>query len=555
MPRANSKFGIDEAILALSDGIKENAFAPNIKKYIPHEKQRVFHSSDHHGKLYIGGNRSGKTTGGVTEGIWRALGTHPYRLELNNLGPTRGRVVGVDFQKGVKAIILPQYKQWLYPSALINGSWTDSWDASTWTLTLSNGSTIEFMSYDQDLDKFAGTSRHWIHFDEEPPQKIWGECRSRRSDTEGDYWITMTPVEGMTWIYDDLYEKNHEKEQSEQKVLIIEINTTENPYLTENAIKQFVDTLDDDEDVTVRIGGGFVRKGGLVYPNFDPTPGKKQVLDQPILDPNEMFPRNEWLWIMGLDHGLNNPTAVLWTAWNKAGFGIIFDEWYQKDLTVDQHAIKIKQRIRKHGRMPDLMVADPSIKNRNGISGTSVHQEYQKYGLPFILGNNDVKSGIIRVRKYLNPAPYNSAYRGELFKGFEDFCKLRIAPNCTNTIWEAKRYRWKTYSNKQLQYENNPYDEPHKKDDHAMDTLRYIIMQRPDLLKVSDDTARTEVDDAMEELTGKLRRYDKNTDNRDDPHNRLDSPAAAVGGFDPNVHTSSPASDDWEYDEHMGGYY
>lgn len=547
MPR--KKWSIDDALLALSDGIKENAMAPNIKKYRPHEKQELFHRSEHHAKLYIGGNRSGKTTGGVTEGIWRATNRHPYRPELNQIGPNRGRVVGVDFKQGIQKILLPQYRQWLYPSALINGSWEDSWDASLWTLTLSNSSTIEFMSYDQDLDKFAGTSRHWTHFDEEPPQNIWVECLARLIDTEGDYWITMTPVEGMTWIYDDLYENDYEKPHEEQETLIIEIETTENPYLSEKAINQFVKNLKDDEDVVVRIGGGFVRKGGLVYPNFEPTEGKRQVLSEPITDPNSMFPRNEWLWILGLDHGLNNPTAALWTAWNKAGFGIVFDEWYQKDLTVDQHALKIKQRFKAHGRMPDILVADPSIKSRNGITKTSVQQEYQKYGLNFILGNNDVKSGVVRVKKYFNEAPYLGDYRPELFKGFDEFCKLRIAPNCVNLIWELKRYRWKTYQTKQLQYENNPYDEPHKKDDHACDALRYIIMQRPDLIKADDAQAvRNAVDEAMEELSGKMRRYRANEVERDDPYNRLEIP-----GFDPAVHRPTPANDDgWEYDEHMG---
>lgn len=545
------KFSIDDAILRLSDGIKEKSAAPTIKKYQPHQKQFVFHNSNKHGKLYIGGNRSGKTTGGVTEGIWRALGTHPYRPELNSLGPTRGRVVGVDFQKGVQAIILPQYKQWLYPSALVNGNWSDSWNAGTWTLTLSTGSTIEFMSYDQDLDKFAGTSRHWVHFDEEPPQPVWVECMARLIDTNGDYWITMTPVEGMTWIYDDLYEPNYLKAQEDQSILVVEINTTENPYLDEEAIQSFVDTLNDDEDVTVRISGGFVRKGGLIYKNFDPTPGKRQVLLDPILDPKSELPQSDWIWIMGLDHGLNNPTAVEWTAWNKAGFGIIFDEFYQNGLTIDQYALKIKQRIRQHGRIPDIMVADPSIKNRNPISGTSIHQEYQKYGLSFMLGNNDVKSGIIRVKKYFNTAPYLGSIRGDLFKGFDEFSRVRISPACAKLIWELKRYRWKTYANKQLQYENNPYDEPHKKDDHACDALRYVIMQRPDLLKQSNqDTVRRDVDVAMAELGGKMSRYNSKMDNIADPYDRAADPM-----WVPEESMTSPAVGDWEYDEHMGAYY
>ncbi len=109
---AKNKMSLDEMFLTLSEGLKEVTHAPNIRRYQPHEKQHVFHSDPKKKKLYIGGNRSGKTTAGVTEGIWRATGTHPFRPELNKIGPTRGRVVGVDFTQGIDKIIIPQYKQW-----------------------------------------------------------------------------------------------------------------------------------------------------------------------------------------------------------------------------------------------------------------------------------------------------------------------------------------------------------------------------------------------------------------------------------------------------------
>jgi len=545
MPRSQ-KINWDDVTQRIADGILENAMHPNIKKYVPHKKQEVFHSSPKAAKLYLGGNRSGKTTGGVTEGIWRATCRHPYRPELNELGRTRGRVVGVDFTKGIDQIILPQYQQWVYPSALRGGAWYSAYDAGAKILNFSNGSTIEFMSYEQSLEKFAGTSRHWIHFDEEPPQPIYLECLARLIDTNGDYWITMTPVEGMTWIYDELYEPNLGKEDSH--VLIIEIYTTENPYLKKEAIEGFALNITDDDDATVRIEGGFVRKGGLIYKNFDPTPGKLQVMDDVIHDPNDMFPARDWLWIMGLDHGLNNPTAVIWTAWNKAGFGVAFDEYYVRERTVDVHALELKKRFVRHGRKPDLMVIDPSTVNRNPITNTSVHQEYQKYGLNFVLGNNDVKSGVVRVRKYFNPAQYvgNNGLH-PLFKGAVEFPKLRIAMNCPNFIWEAKRYRWRTYENKQKQYENNPYDEPHKKDDHLMDALRYVIMTRPDLMRSPELPAvETALNDAMTEFDGKLARYQKNTDDRDDPYDRLADPTFVLDQSNPGH------GDGWEFDEHMG---
>lgn len=557
------KFDMAQFAATLSDRIKEESRNPNIKAYTPHEKQARFHGSNKKRKLYIGGNRSGKTTGGVTEGIWRATGTHPYRPELNNLGPTRGRVVAVDFINGVDKFIYPQYKQWLYPSALRGGTWETAYDRFTRTLNFSNGSTIEFMSYDQDLDKFAGTSRHWIHFDEEPPRPVWVECLARLVDTDGEFWITMTPVEGMTWIYDDLYENNVDNLDGD--VEVIKINTLENPFLSGEAIQNFVKAIDDD-DVTTRIGGQFVQQGGRVYKNFDPTPGHAQVLSEPIDEPKVMFPSKNWLWILGLDHGLNNPTAVLWMAVNEAGFCVIFDEWYKSEYTVDQHAKIIKERIRSHGRAPDLLVADPSIQNRNGITNTSIQEEYQRLGLSFILGNNDVKSGIVRVKKYLNKHPYvgNPLRRSPLYGGPPVgvdpstyispetdglYHKLMITPNCGNLIHELKRYRWKTFTDKKKQFENNPYEEPHKKDDHAADALRYMIMTRPDLIANSGGASSDNLDEIMRGLDQKI--AVSGDWGVADPNNLLNSDS----NWEPGNPLPSPSSDGWEYDEHMGGAY
>jgi phage terminase large subunit-like protein len=545
-----TKFDSDEFIRLLSERLSEAAVAPNIRKYKPHEKQYLFHTNQKKKKLYIGGNRSGKSVGGVCEGIWRASATHPYRPELNVIGPTRGRVVGVDFTQGIDKIIIPLYKQWTPPSYLRGGHWDAAFDKGSRTLHFSNGSTIEFMSYDQDLDKFAGTSRHWCHFDEEPPKNIFGECLARLIDTNGDYWITMTPVEGITWVHDDLYEDNVGNPDGD--VFVIEINMTENPYLSQEAIANFAKGEDAD-GIAVRIGGSFVQQGGKVYKNFDPTPGRMQVLKHEISNPAETFPKRDWTWLIALDHGLNNPTAILWAAVNRDGFVVVFDEHYKADWSIDQHAKAIQDKCREHGRVPDLWVADPSIINRTAITKTSILDEYQKYGISWQSGNNAVKDGIVRVKKYFNKAKLiNPRYEHELFTRqlavdpdakVLEFCKLRVTPNCEKLIWEAKKYRWKTYANKKLQYENNAHDEPHKKDDHAMDALRYMIMTQPDLVGGEALTAGSELDNAMEKLSF------ANEHVVADPNDLLDSSSSWRLG-DP-----IPAGDNWEYDEHLGGVY
>lgn len=439
----------------LAAGLRNAAQRPNIYGYEPHGKQVVFHSSGARGKLFIGGNRSGKTVGGATEAIWRATGRHPYHR--SHPPPTRGRVVAVDLLNGVEKIVRPEIARWLPASDLKGGSWMNAYDKELRTLTLENGSTIEFMSYEQDLEKFAGTSRHWTWFDEEPPQDIFTECKMRLLDVAGDWWITMTPVEGMTWTFDDLYEPGSTGD--DPNILVVEVDTTENPHLNPGEIDLMLSGMSEDEK-TARIHGQYVRRGGLIYKNFSEA---VHVVD-PILPPVD------WLHVAALDHGFNNPTAWLWGAVDKDGRILIYDEHYKSGWVIAQHAEEVHKRNQNHERVPSYYVGDPSIRNTDPITGTSVQIEYIDCGLPVILGNNDVKAGLDRVYKMFGePHVQNAQLPPRLF----------VTRNCVNLIWELKRYRWASWANKKLNFDKNKKEEPNKKDDHACDALRYFIASRP----------------------------------------------------------------------------
>jgi hypothetical protein len=317
------------------------------------------------------------------------------------------------------------------------------------------------------------------------------------------------------------------------------------------------------DDASVRVSGNFVTVGGKIYPNFDKVVGSSHVLSQPILNPNEVFDDRLFMWALALDHGLNNPTAALWLAVDSNGFVIQFDEYYQAGLTIEQNAANINKKIAEHGRTPALMVADPSIQNRSPITMTSIQEEYQRYGLSFILGNNDVKAGIVRVKKYLTPGPYVSTLRSrpEVFGGpapgqaidnfvlldkWKNFPRYTVTPNCIKTIWEFDRYRWKTYTNKKLQFERNPYEEPNKKDDHAMDALRYFIMTQPDLRAENKNLDSEHIDRVMDQLSQKLAHT---ATDYDDPRDLIGGPDR---NWNPEIN-SMPNETNWEFDEHMGG--
>jgi phage terminase large subunit-like protein len=445
---------IGEAIRSLAEGMLVQAKNPSVLNYKPHAKQYAFHSSDARMRLYIGGNRSGKTVGGVVEDCLWLMGKHPWRR--TPLLPVRGRVVGVDFINGIDKNIIPQISQWLPTSELKGGSWDSAYNKELRTLTLENGSFIEFMSYDQDLDKFSGTSRHFVHFDEEPPKDIFTECFLRTVDVGGSMWITMTPVEGMTWIYDDIYEPGliHQRESTE----VITVDMTENPYLSQGEIQALVNSL-DAEDREARVHGKFVRLGGLIYKDFS--------VDTHVIPRGSLDIPKDGIIIASLDAGYNNPTAWLWHYVDPDGNPTTFKEHYASGMVVEEHAQRVHEINKEIGRAPDYYVGDPSIQNTSA-NGTSIQQDYIKYGIPILLGNNAVRDGINRVAGYLRVRPDVGP-------------RWHVTANCTALISEMLKYRWKTYANRRLINQNNLQEEPHKKNDHACDSLRYFIMSQPDI--------------------------------------------------------------------------
>lgn len=446
-----------DAIKEMADGLNRVAVTPDMNSYVPHAKQKIFHSSKKKVRLYIGGNRSGKTTGGIVEDIWWLTGKHPY-LDVPKNRPVAGRIISVDFANGVNKIIKPQLQQWVPPSQLRGGSWFSAYDSAERVLNFENGSFVELMSYDQDLDKFAGTARDFIHYDEEPPEHIRTENQARLIDRKGREWFTLTPVEGMLWIFDKIYEPG---KAGSPTVDVIEVDMAENPHLDNEEVEAYLGSLDENERL-IRGQGKFVRRGGLVYKKFN--------IDTHVIPPVDMdiLRSRSYRWYMSLDHGFNNPTAVLWHAVDTDNRVITFAEHYESEQTIDYHAQVIKNREEEFKRTPDVRVCDPALEQRQALTGTSIQTEYAMRGIGMGPGNNDVKTGIAKVNQYLD------------FAG-DGKPNWLITANCGNLIREIGRLRWKTWASRKQEAENNPHDEIHKKDDHACDSARYFFSFMPEL--------------------------------------------------------------------------
>jgi len=352
--------------------------------------------------------------------------------------------------------MLPEIQRWLPPSDLINGSWEDSYHRQDRVLTLSNGSTMDFLTYEMGIEKHAGTSRHWQWFDEEPPQYIYNEDLLRLVDVNGKFCMTMTPIEGMTWVYYNIVRPVIEEDDPvvKDQIGVHVISTVQNKYVSQEVLDNITQGMPEEEKLA-RKHGTFMSASGLIFPQFN-----EKVHVIPPVDLGTAFKRPV---ITGMDHGLRNPTGWLWVVLDSEGRLIVVHEYYQAERTVKEHSEYIKGF---EGSIPGYnhwyRIGDPAIAQRSAISGGSIQSEYSEHGIYIGLGNNDVNYGLNRVRQY-----------------FEND-GIFICNNCPNLIKELRNYRWDTWATRKQAADKEAKDKPKKVKDHLVDTLRYIVASRPE---------------------------------------------------------------------------
>jgi phage terminase large subunit-like protein len=422
--------------------------------YVPHPMQHRFHCSKAKGKMFMGGNRGGKTVGGAAETAMRLTGEHPYRDDLPR-PPVKGRGVAVDNDRGLKLIMLPELRRWIPQKYLINGKWEDSYSKTDKILTLNNGSTMEFMTYEQDVDKFQGTSRDFVWFDEEPPEEIFKECMARLIDRDGDWWITMTPLIEMSWTYNTLYEPA--TTGLIPYIEVFEVDTFDNPHINKEAFERLTLTMSEEEKKTRR-SGVYISHTGLVY--GESFSRDRNVIPDIVRSSRFVILKNEWSHFQTMDFGYNGFTAILFCAYNTDGMVIVYDEIYKNKTLIADLATEWKSRRISLGIETQYVVGDPAIRSTSPIKGTSVQSEFGEQGIYIGLGNNDVNPGIMLCQR--------------MFKEQQ----LIISSRCHNLLAELNKYRWDRHLTKARDRKNQK-EVPIKKDDHACDALRYGMMSRP----------------------------------------------------------------------------
>ena len=426
----------------------------NLKNYntgkLIHNKQLDFHKCNKKNRWVFGGNRSGKTECGAVETVWLATGTHPFKENKKNISCW---VVSLSSQVQ-RDVAQSKILYYLNPDLIVDIVMSQGKKEAPYlgvidTIIVKNAmggtSKIGFKSCDHGREKFQGTSLDFVWFDEEPPFDVYLECKMRVLDKCGQIFGTMTPLKGLTWVYNEIYLN----EKNSPDVWCEFMSWEDNPFLNKEEIESFSNSLNQDE-LIARKYGNFSGFGGLVYSEFD----ESVHVIEPFTVPTD------WYDLISIDPGLNNPLSCHWYAVDYDGNVYVIAEHYEAKRDILYHSKKIKEKCKQLGWKTlsngNYYALIDSAANQKTLSGVkSVAELFYELGITVNTKvNKDLFSGIQRVKSYLKNA------NGQ--------AKLFIFKNCVNLIREIKGYFW------------SDSDNPIKKDDHALDELRYYIQFKPE---------------------------------------------------------------------------
>ena len=440
--------------LALLEAFETELARNPLHGYQPHPKQVAFHRASDPVKCFLGGNRSGKTTAGILDDLIQAIDEEfcpPHLRAFKRFEPPfYARIVTPDLVSTMEGVVFHKLREWTPRPQLVGDAWDKAYDKQRRRLSFKNGSWFDFMTFEQDLDKHGGAALHRVHYDEEVPRNIRQESMMRLIDYGGDEVFTMTPLHGMSWMFDEIYEPWERGILQDATVVVVDMD--DNPYLDEKAKQRALAGLSREERAA-RKSGKFVHFAGLVYGEFD--------RHQHVV-PSAEIPDNATI-IGAIDPGTRHMAAVVWAFLTPDDDLTVFEELAMKEGTVADVCRAIRFVEAKRKMRPRVYIIDPAARNIMHQTGRSDQMEYVDHGIVTILGQNAVTAGINRIKERLQGQP-----------GEEP--RLHVQAHCTSLIEEFRRYRWASPPRRS---EHEAKEVVVKKDDHLLDALRYLVMSRP----------------------------------------------------------------------------
>lgn len=198
--------------------------------------------------------------------------------------------------------------------------------------------------------------------------------------------------------------------------------------------------------------GRWVQAEGVVYDGWDRGVHLIDRFDVPA----------SWVRYLVVDFGYTNPFVCQFWAADPDGRLYLYREIYHTQRLVEDHAGRIKELLVNEPK-PVAVVCDHDAEDRATLE--------RHLGYSTIAAKKEVSPGIQAVASRLRKAGDGRARlfvmrdaRDQLDQGLANSKK----PTCTAEEWDG--YVWDTANNRKKG------EEPVKKDDHGMDSVRYLVM-------------------------------------------------------------------------------
>ena len=391
----------------------------------------------------------------------------------------------------------PEFKKWLpkflikkditvrNPAIIINDPLAGKWFGDQ--QHLGADIVVEFQSYVQAVQAGAGVQRMSCWCDEEPPFDFFEEQFPRLLVEDGDIIVSVTPANGMTWTYDDIFEKaalyirtpviceyyirdegwdecsTYEVTDSDKDIAVIQAATDDNPTLSPDVIEDsYKNTPDPDGTiVATRRYGIFKQATGRIFKDFR--------YNLHVIDLNKygITPETLTEWIKGrsFDFHPANPHAIVWVAISPTNEAFVYGEWNPSPSTWVTSRLCEELGLRSGFDKFVCNLIDPLANTVNTNTGLKTIEEmndcFRKLKMRGICGGaywepfaTKGEVGRDKIKERLQNAvkcktPFNNAY---IQDGIEMFHPtIWIDRSCQFTANSMRHWRLETWvSNKQL---------------------------------------------------------------------------------------------------------
>lgn len=435
-----------------------------------HSGQEAFHRDNHRIRFVFSGNRGGKTTCGMIEHIWLAMGLHPFR---RCRVPAKLAIVGPDFENHNKSVLEPKLNEWAPANSIrkIERHQQGAMKRIFWT----SGSTTDCFSWDQDPMVFEGTDYDAVWMDEPVPHHIWKALWRSCVDRGGIMWMTGTPLMS-PWLY-KVYQEI--KNNDDKLRWYIRFNSSANARNIgggdEKLGLQRLEELAAEytaEERAARIDGDFVQLQGLVFKNWDKSIHSISSFPIPA----------SWPVYESIDPHPNKPWAVTWMAHAPNGAKILVRAQYcegvieeiANSIILARSEIEVKDNLK-------LKLVRTFIDNSSSVplwqkSNTdptarriSVREELENLIGPRGAGGprvevcpKNVRQKIDILKQWLHVKDRDGVKRADFYVFREE---------CDDFVNEIENYVWDRFK---ARHDGGLKDRPVKKGDDLLDSVMQV---------------------------------------------------------------------------------